>query len=150
MDTIMIIRDSVAMCVNKMAATCQPCVKDSGTNWQDVIIWVTLFLALAYVIRYGIKQYFKWKNVEKEAENKNTIAKRKNDENDRDWKQKTDLKNKLLDLQKDHAEIKRDEHGNLDTVNKRYDESAYAEYEKTLKTLINNEKLKTIDENNNE
>ena len=138
MDTIMIIRDSVATCVNKMATICQPCVKEPDTNWQDVIIWVTLFIAFAYVVRYGIKQYFIWKKAERAANDAITNAKREQDKNDRDWKQKADLKNKLLDIQKDHAEIKRDEHGNL---YKKYDDSAYAKYEKTLKALINDEKL---------
>lgn len=33
MGTIMIIRDSVTTCVKGTAEICQPCVKDSGTNW---------------------------------------------------------------------------------------------------------------------
>ena len=146
MDTIIIIRDSVATCVNKMATICQPCVKEPDTNWQDVIIWVTLFVAFAYVVRYGIKQYFIWKKAERAANDDITKAKREQEKNDRDWKQKSDLMDKLLDLQKNYAEIKRDEHGNQV---KRYDDSAFVKYEKTLKTLVDDEKLRTNDDNKN-
>lgn len=144
MDTIMIIRDSVAMCVNKMAATCQPCVKVVETNWQDILIVVTICMAIAIIAISICNRYFKWKDDERNALIKADEEKRKNEEKDREWKQKVDLMNKLLDLQKNHAEIKRDEHGNQI---KRHDDSAYAKYEQTLRTLVDDVKLRTNGDN---
>jgi len=49
MDTIMIIRDSVACCVRKTAEICQPCVKEAGTNCQDVTIVFIICVAIVVV-----------------------------------------------------------------------------------------------------
>ena len=100
MDTIMIIRDSVATCLKETAEICLPCVKEAETSWQDVIIWVTLFVAFAYVVRYGIKQYFKCKKDERDASAVSAKEKRENDVKDRQWK---------LEVDKEAHELKRKE-----------------------------------------
>lgn len=154
MDTIMIIRDSVATCLKETAEICLPCVKEAETSWQDVIIWVTLFVAFAYVVRYGIKQYFKCKKDERDASAVSAKEKRENDVKDRQWKlevdkeahelkrkeeqealdkkRRTDLQDKLLCQLKDLAEIERDADGN--EIIKNNDNSK--EYITMLQTMI--------------
>lgn len=54
MDTIMIIRDSVAMCVNKTAEIYQPCVQESDISWQAVllvgIICATFIILVVFIV----------------------------------------------------------------------------------------------------
>ena len=134
MDTILIIRDSVAMCVNKTAEVCQPCVKENGTNWQDVIIWVTLFVVFAYIARYCIKQYFKWKKDERVMSVDEAKEKKENEEFDRKWKQKTDMKDKLLNYYKERQiKDKKDDKGNVIV----YDEDNCNKYVEQLTKMIN-------------
>lgn len=100
MDTIMIIRDSVATCVNKMATICQPCVKETGTSWQDVAIVFLICLTLVIIALYAISKYYKCKKDEREASASSTKEKRDNDVKDREWK---------LDVDKKAHELKRKE-----------------------------------------
>lgn len=86
MDTIMIIRDSVAMCVNKTVEICQPCVKETGTCWQDIVIVGIVCVAIASIAIYAVYRYFKWKDDERTAIANAAIIKRKNEEDDRNSK----------------------------------------------------------------
>lgn len=96
MDTIMIIRDSVATCMNKTVATCQPCVKEAGTTWQDVSIVFLVCLTLLIIALYAICNYYKCKKNEREASAVSAKMKRDNDVEDRKWKLRVDLKDKML------------------------------------------------------
>lgn len=100
MDTIVIIRDSVAMCAKEMHAICSPCVKEAETNWQDVFIVFIICLTLLIIALNGICNYFKWKKYEKVASADAAKEKRKNDVEDRQWK---------LSVDKDAHDLKRKE-----------------------------------------
>lgn len=91
MDTIMIIRDSVATCVNETAAICQPCVKEAETNWQDVLIVVAICMVFAFIAISICNRYFKWKDDERTAIANAATIKRKNEEDDRNSKIGADL-----------------------------------------------------------
>lgn len=91
MDTILIIRDSVATCMKGTADICQPCVKEIGTNCQDVAIVFIICFAIAVVAIYAIKRYFKWKDDERGAIANAAQQKRSNDEADRKLKQEADI-----------------------------------------------------------
>ena len=65
MDTILIIRDSVACCVNKTAEICQPCIKEVGASWQDVVFVGIICAAILIIALFAICKYYNDK--EKEA-----------------------------------------------------------------------------------
>lgn len=67
MDTIMIIRDSVATCIKGTAATCQPCMKMTETSWLDVAVVGLVCLAVAVIAIYAIYRFFKWKDDVRQA-----------------------------------------------------------------------------------
>lgn len=128
MDTLGITRDSVATCVKKTVEICQPCINEAGATWQDVAIRgleYVFMLFIAYwlisgIFRIGMQLLMYW-------------LKKKQDENERKWKQMADLKSRLLDLQKDYAEKKRDKDG---TALEKYSEEGYKQYANTLKSFI--------------
>ena len=91
MDTIMILRDSVATFMKGTADICQPCVKEAGTNCQDVSTVFILCFAIAVVAIYAIRRYFKWKNDEMAAIATAAQQKRSNEEADRKLKQEADI-----------------------------------------------------------
>lgn len=134
MDTILVIRDSVACCVRKTAEICQPCVKEAETNCLDVAIVFIICVAIALVAIYAIRRYFKWKDDERKALETAADNKRKYEMEDRKLKQKADLEDKLLSHLKDGAEIKRDEDGNEIA---KFNPEASKEYTKVLNQMIN-------------
>lgn len=134
MDTILVIRDSVACCVRKTAEICQPCVKEAETNCLDVAIVFIICVAIALVAIYAIRRYFKWKDDERKALETAADNKRKYEMEDRKLKQKADLEDKLLSHLKDSAEIKRDEDGNEIA---KFNPEASKEYTKLLNQMIN-------------
>lgn len=134
MDTILIIRDSVAMCLNKTAEICQPCVNETGTNWQDILIVVAICMTIAIIAISICNRYFKWKDDERDALIKADEEKRKNEEKDRERKQKTDLKDKLLNYYKNRQiKDKKDDKGNVIV----YDEDSCNKYVEQLTKMIN-------------
>lgn len=54
MDTLFILRDSVPVDVVKIIGSCQPCIQEAKTSWQDVAIafciCVTLIIIVTFVI----------------------------------------------------------------------------------------------------
>lgn len=139
MDSTTTICDSVATCVNKTAEICQHCVKEVTTSWQDVVMTgleYAFILCLAYLL---LNSFLKWW-----TQRFLTKTKRNHEMEDRKLKQKADLQDKLLSFQKDCAEIKRDDHGNICPKYK-YEDSAYKDYKNTLVKLINEEKLESND-----
>lgn len=128
MDTIMIIRDSVATCVNKTAEICQPCIKEAGTAWQDVVlqgIFYAMILCIAYWVSSG---FFKWLNQRSTMKTKAFQEK-----NNCERKQKSDLQDKLLSYYKDRLiKDKIDDKGNVIE----YDEGNCKEYVELLTNMI--------------
>lgn len=87
MDTTTIICDTIAVKLNEVAGMGQAIVAEPGTNWQDVIIWVTLFLSFSCVFAYCAKQYFEGKEAQREAI--------KDDKSNQDIQEYKILENKL-------------------------------------------------------
>lgn len=108
MDTILIIRDSVASCVKKTAEICQPCVKEAETNCLDVVIVFIICVAIAVIAIYAIRRYFKWKDDERSASANAAKQKRSNDEADRKFKQEVDTKAREQNKE-DHEQKKNEE-----------------------------------------
>ena len=108
MDTILIIRDSVASCVKKTAEICQPCVKEAETNCLDVVIVFIICFAITAIAIYAIRRYFKWKDDERSALDNAAQQKRSNDEADRKSKQEADTKAREQNKE-DHEQKKNEE-----------------------------------------
>ena len=87
MDTTKIFCDTIAVKLNDVAGMGQAIVTGPGTNWQDVIIWVTLFLSFSCVFIYCAKQYFEGKEAERQAT--------RCDKNDQEIRECKILENKL-------------------------------------------------------
>ena len=142
MDTILIIRDSVACCVSKTAEICQPCVKEIGTSWQDVVMTglrYAFILCLVYLLLTG---FLKWWNQMFLAK-----TKRKHELEDRKLKQKADLKDKLLSHLKERAEIKRDEDGKAIL---KFIEEASKAYSEIVDQMIKEDSSKPVEQNDKE
>lgn len=108
MDTIMILRDSVATFMKGTADICQPCVKEAGTNCQDVAIVFIICVAIAAIVIYAIKRYFKWKDDERSASANAAQQKRSNEEADRKLKQEADIEARKQNKE-DHEQKKNEE-----------------------------------------
>ena len=134
MDTIIVIRDSVACCVSKTAEICQPCVKEVGSSWLDFAIVVVICITLVSICCYAISRYFQWKDDERKALETAADKKRKYEMEDRKSKQRADLEEKLLSHLKEIAAIKRDEDGNEIA---KFNPEASKEYTKMLNQMIN-------------
>ncbi len=72
MDTLLVLRDSVAFVGGKASIICQPSVQEFGCNWHEVIIVGTICLTILIIALYGITVYFRWKN-KKFEEPKNNV-----------------------------------------------------------------------------
>lgn len=100
MDTTTIICDTIVVKLNEVAGIDQAIVTEPGTNWQDVIIWVTLFLSVAYVVRFFIKRYF-----EKMVADEETIEKTKGYKEDMELKIREDKVNAELQQCKNEIHV---------------------------------------------
>lgn len=163
MDTTTIICDTIAVKLNEVAGMGHGILTEPGTNWQDVIIWVTLFLSVTYVVRFFIKRYFEKKGADEEAtENtkgdkedmerkiredkvnaelqqcKNELRvqaqKRKVELQDQLLKRKLELQEKLLNYIKDHAIEKNSDNSG---INQKPLETYTDAYVKQLQEAIN-------------
>ena len=136
MDTILIIRDSVATCVKGTADICQHCVKGTETSNNDVTIVVIicgtiLLLAIIAVIAYLIQKYNECKAIKKAS-----IRNREYEEKDREYKNQAELLNKLLNIEE--TLMKKESANSLE-------ENACKKYIKELKNLITKNTLSEDD-----
>ena len=163
MDTIRIISDTIAVKSNEVTDINHAIANANETNWQDVIIWVTLFLSVAYVVRFFIKRYFEKKVADEEAiekakgnkedmerkiredkvnaelhqcknETQVQAQKRKVELQDQLLKRKLELQEKLLNYIKDHAIEKNSDNND---INKKPLETYTDAYVKQLQEAIN-------------
>ena len=137
MDSTMTICDSVATCVNKTAEICQPCVRETETSNNDVTIVVIicgtiLLLAIIAVIAYLIQKYN-----ERKAIMNASIRNREYEEKDREYKQRAELLNKLLNIEE--TLMKKESAYKLE-------ENACKRYIKELKDLITKNTLSENDQ----
>lgn len=156
MDTLVIIRDSVAVMANKTALVCQPCVNDAETKINDVIIVLIICASILIIAIYAIKRYFKWKdderNARKESENEKTEQERTN----RIEKQQADLKAKLLshlerhlyttekkELTEEEQKSEKEKEKEKYKETRQYNEKAGEKYVKTLTAFIDGKELST-------
>ena len=108
MDTIMIICDSVAMCVKKAADVCQPSVKDYGTNNNDIIIVAIICGTILIIAIVAIMRFFKWKDDERKANGGETSAEKDaREKKERAEKKSADMN--AYNLSKKDHELKRKE-----------------------------------------
>ncbi len=132
MDTIMIICDSVAMCVKKAADVCQPCAKDYGTNNNDIIIVAIICGTILLISLFALWKYYKNKDNERMALASAAEEKRKQEGIISENKQQADLLSKLLNFKE---ELTKKEVAN------KLDEEASNTYIKELKYLITRKTL---------
>ena len=132
MDTIVIICDSVAMCVKKAADVCQPCVKDYGTNNNDITIVAIICGTILLVSLFALWKYYKNKDNERMALASAIEEKRKQEGIISENKQQADLLSKLLNFKE---ELTKKEVAN------KLDEEASNTYIKELKYLITKKTL---------
>jgi hypothetical protein len=112
MDTIVIIRDTVATCVKKTVDICQPCVKEAETNWQDVTIVAIICITILILALIGICRYFRWKKFEREAIDNAANTKWEQDYKDRKLKIDADIENHKLSREessRDHNQRRAEE-----------------------------------------
>ena len=107
MDTLMIICDSVATCMNKTAGTCQPVVETNKCD-NDVIIAAFICATILIIVLYGLYKYFKLKTDERNALTNTEKEKREQEEKARIEEQKKKLQSDLLSYLKEKAGAKKD------------------------------------------
>lgn len=110
MDTIMIIRDSVATCVKGTAEVFQPC-KATGTKWENVFIVGIICFTVLVIAVVAICSYYAWKNNERKVQKEAEERKWTHEKEERELRINTDKVNyetKLVKDEKDH-ELKRKE-----------------------------------------
>ena len=60
MDTPLILRDTITTNVVKVVDSCQPCIQEAETNWQDVtIVGIICFLATVSIVIISFA-FYKW------------------------------------------------------------------------------------------
>ena len=129
MDTILIIRDSVATCVNKTTGICPPCMKVTDSFLSDIFSKSVLYITILLIAYWILKGFFNWI-----IQMSLLIIKRKDDVGDRRWKQKADLQDKLLNYYKDRLiKDKKDDKGNVIM----FDDDNCKKYVEQLTNLIN-------------
>lgn len=126
MDTLMIIRDSVATCVKGTVATSQPCVNNTDTCCSDVIITGIICLTILLLAIIAVCTYFKVKATEQKVQDSSQESPTGGTSPDN--KVKAEYISKLLKHLESLA-IKEDA--------AKYDEKGSANYIKELKSLIN-------------
>ncbi len=134
MDTIKIICDSVATCMNSVANGCQPMVKVAETSCVDVEIVNIICNTIQTIALYALVCFFIFKVSRCIISCFKQYIKRRQEKADREWKQNTDYITRLLDLQKDYAEIKYDEDGEV--KKDKYDKDKYEVYYDYLNSII--------------
>ena len=134
MDTIKIICDSVATCVNSVANGCQPMVKVAGTNCADVEMVKIICNTIQAIALYALVCLIIYKASKCIILCIEQYIKRKQEKADREWKQNTDYITRLLDLQKDYAEIKYDKDGK--EKRDKYNDEKYKAYHDCLDSFI--------------
>ena len=142
MDTILIIRDSVASCVKKTAEICQPCVKEIGTSWQDVVMTGLMYAFILCLVYLLLNGFLKWWNQMFLAK-----TKRKHEIEDRKSKQRADLEEKLLSHLKDRAEKKIDKDGKEIP---KFDKEASNAYMERLDQMLKEDGSKPKEQNDEE
>lgn len=102
MDTIMIIRDTVATCVNKTAAICPYCARGSETSDNDVVIVMAICGTILIISFFITFKYFKLKADERATMKEVEKEKRDQAAKDRKEEKKAKLQNDLLSFLKDN------------------------------------------------
>ena len=149
MDTIMIICDSVAMCVKKAADVYPPCVKDYGTNNNDIIIVAIICGTILLISLFAFWKYYKNKDNEritqKEIAEKNAADKEpktantpQKDSNEKAAEAEIKRQNRVSDLMREICEITQEPAPSKDINGKYNDAEAnklWALYEKIDKHI---------------
>ena len=125
-DTI-VLKDTIAVKFVAIVENCQPIVKETGTNWQDVAIALSICIAFAIVVCYGIRLFFtdrknerefqkgkeslkhNWEEAEKDRKKTAEKESRTWQHEDQERKQKNSFIDRYLDFLKDQAENETDE-----------------------------------------
>lgn len=75
MDTLLILRDTITANVVKVVDSCQPCIQEAETNWQDVVIVkyvcyaiVAMFLTIVFAVGIFVWHNNKWRKMYNIAE----------------------------------------------------------------------------------
>lgn len=114
---------------------CQPIIKESETNGNDVLIVSIICLAIAFVAIVAGATVLLWKWLENRANEKERVFKKTKEEKESERKQKSDLLNKLLDFQKEVAfPYEKDKDGKF--VKKSFEAKEKSEYLKTLAQIL--------------
>jgi hypothetical protein len=118
MDTIMIVRDTIAIKLNEMTDFYQPYVEKNGTNWFDVTIAILICLSVFGIVVYGIYKYYEDKAKEREFQAKVKEAEKTNvpnlfskpEKSPEEKKIEAELKrqSRNYDLMKEICELSRD------------------------------------------
>ena len=123
--------DSAVVELAKVINTCQPCVKELGTNCNDVAIVGIICATIVAIALIAKRAIWSWQKAELAYKENERNEKEVKEQKDCTRKQKADLLNKLLDFQKELAFP--------------YDKNKDGEYkEKTYKTPEKENYLKTL------
>lgn len=125
MNMLMFICDSVATCMNKTAASCQPCVKNAGPCCNDVIIAGIICGTILLLVIFVILAYYRQKAYERKAQDSSQGNPAR--ETSPDNKVKTEYISKLLKHLESLA---------LKENTAKYDKDGSDKYIEVLKNLI--------------
>lgn len=152
MDTIMIIRDSVATCMNKTAECLQPCVKNAGTScrdfWLAVIQDVGVTLVICITICFLAWLLYKWKKDERNDKKEEAATKRESENVERNHrlsvrsedycqKRKDDLQDRIINYMENRIK-----EGTKIEKNDPFIEEVTRMIDR-VKTVTNNQEVKT-------
>lgn len=129
MDTIMIIRDSVATCLKGMADSCLPSEKDAGISWQEVILSGLKYAFVLCIVYWVINNFFKWWTQYSMKKTQRT-----HEIEDRKWKQESILKDKLLSYLKERTFT--DEKNDEGDMIRKYHQEGCTAYTEKLNEMI--------------
>ena len=91
MDTLIIVSDTLAVKFKAVADVCQPCIEETGTNWCDVLIVLTVCICVGYIAVRGISRYYNDKKEEREYLTKKNAV--QDNDNKKEGTKNEDVKN---------------------------------------------------------
>lgn len=113
------------------------------TNWQDTINVFIVCAAICFIVRYGVRRYFRYKTFESNKHEEFEILKRSWEVEDIERKQTAELKKKLMDFLEKNTAPGRYIEDKDKTVNelKEFDSKESQYYISVIKAFINKKQI---------
>ena len=116
------------------------------TNWQDTVNVFIVCVAICFIVRYGVRRYFRYKTFESNKHEEFEKLKRSWEVEDIERKQKAELKKKLMDFLEKNTAPGRYIEDKDKTVNelKEFESNESQYYISVIKAFIKNEDIPAL------